>query len=62
MNNLNISQAVNELYFQYIQKQNYNNINNNNNNFLNNNLKSSYLLLEELNNSFNKKISQSVFD
>ena len=69
MNNLRISQVVNELSFQYNEDQNNNNnnINNNNNknnpkNILNINLKSSFLILEELNNTFKKNISQSVLD
>ena len=65
MNNLRISQVVNELSFQYNEDQNNNNINNNNKNnpknFLNINLKSSFLILEELNNTFKKNISQSIF-
>ena len=64
MNNLRISQIVNNLSFHY----NENNTNNNNkdNNFphkfSNNNLNSSILFLEELNNTFKKNISQSVLD
>ena len=67
MNNLHISQIVNDNPFQNNENQNNNNINNinninNNNNLLNKNINSSSLFLDELNNSFKKNLSQSVLD
>ena len=66
MNNLRISQIVNDNPFPCNDNHNNNNINNDNNNFpqnlLNNNINSSALFLDELNNSFKNNISQSVLD
>ena len=66
MNNLHISQIVNDNPFQNNENQNNENQNNNNinnnNNLLNNNINSSALFLDELNNSFKENISKSVFD
>ena len=61
MKNLHISQIVNDNPFQSNENKNYNNINDNNN-LLNNNINSSLLFLDELNNTFNKNLSQSVLD